>query len=119
MAKKVITGINIRGTGSNGVGSTPYTINEFNQDNFPLLNSVKIENYVTYSSTVLPYTSSPTPHSTSNNNPSPSLTPTPSVPELSWLMILSLLLSIPIVLGMAEKESTRKCLTLKGIVKKV
>ena len=85
------------GSGSNGIGSTPYTINEFNQDSYPLLNSVNIENFVTYSSTALPYsTSSPTPNSNPNNSPSPS--PTPTVPEFSWLTILLLLLFIPIAL---------------------
>ncbi len=91
-----------RGTGSNGIGSIPYTINEFNQDNFPLLNPVNIENYLTYSSTALPYsTSSPTPNSNPNNSPSPSPTPSPSVPEFSWLTILSLfviMLSVAVIL---------------------
>ena len=77
-----------RGTGSNGIGSIPYTINEFNQDNHPLLNSVNIENYVSYSSTVLPYSdSSPTPTSTPINSPSPS----PTVPEFSIIAIIPIL----------------------------
>jgi parallel beta-helix repeat protein len=78
-----------------GTGSAPYIINEFNQDNHPLLNSVNIENYPSYSSTALPYsTSSQTPTSTAiiaSNSPSPSPIPSPTIPEFPILVIISLL----------------------------
>jgi parallel beta-helix repeat protein len=54
---------------SSGIGNTPYVINEDNVDHYPLMNQVDI--------TVTPM---------------PTITPSPSVPEFSWLAILPLLL---------------------------
>jgi parallel beta-helix repeat protein len=44
-----------RGTGSGGVGSTPYVINELNQDKYPLLARVDIKDFELYSKMQLPY----------------------------------------------------------------
>jgi len=90
-----------------GTGSAPYIINEFNQDNHPLLNSVNIENYVSYSSTVLPYsTTSPSPTSTpiiASNSPSPS--PTTSIPEFPTIIpLLVAILSTTIIMKNARSK---------------
>jgi parallel beta-helix repeat protein len=83
-----------------GSGNTPYLLNEFNKDNHPLLAEVNIWNYRGY-----PYSSNPyampyqspaqstttSPESTSTPIP---ISPSPTVPELSWLVIVPLLLSI-------------------------
>jgi parallel beta-helix repeat protein len=74
------------GEGNNGIGTLPYELNEFNKDNYPLLELVNIESYTSYSSTNLPY---PTP--TLTQNP----TPTPTVPEFpSWTIPLLLTLML-------------------------
>jgi parallel beta-helix repeat protein len=39
------------GIGNNGIGTLPYELNEFNKDNYPLLELVNIESYTSYSST--------------------------------------------------------------------
>ncbi len=73
-----------------GTGNTPYLLNEFNTDNYPLLNMVNIKDYTSYTSTALPYPSATQPPKTS---PPSSISPTPSVPELSWMAILVLLMA--------------------------
>jgi hypothetical protein len=67
------------GTGNNGIGTTPYVLNEFNQDNYPLLQTVDVGSYASYSSTTLP---SPSPSPSPSISPSPTQQPTPS-PTLS------------------------------------
>jgi parallel beta-helix repeat protein len=76
------------GTGDGGIGKSPYLLNEFNQDNYPLLQAVDITNFVSYSSTTLPYPSStqpptispkPSPSSTYSSTPTPSLSPTSTI----------------------------------------
>ena len=62
------------GIGNNGIGTLPYELNEFNKDNYPLLELVKIESYTSYSSTNLPYPT-PTLSPLSSNNPT-SINPT-------------------------------------------
>ena len=50
----------------------------------------------------------------SNTEPSfSSYTPTPSVPEFSWLTILPILLTIPII-GYSQEKTAKKCLTKKS-----
>ena len=56
------------GIGNNGIGTLPYELNEFNKDNYPLLELVNIESYTSYSSTNLPYPT-PTLSPLSSNNP--------------------------------------------------
>ena len=74
-----------KGTGNDGIGATPYVLNKFNQDNFPLLGLVTIQEYSSYSSTQLPYPSptqppAPTPESSPSPKPSssPKLSPYPT-----------------------------------------
>ncbi len=92
-----------KGTGNNGVGTAPYPLNEFNTDNYPLLNMVNIEDYISYTSTVLPYPSATQPPTT----PSPTdiSSPSPSVPELSWI-IIPLLFIASLLSALAYKKST-------------
>jgi nitrous oxidase accessory protein len=74
-----------KGTANNGIGTTPYILNDFNRDNYPLLEVVDIRSYASYSSTELPYpnptqppSESPNPSSTTSLSPSPSSSPTPT-----------------------------------------
>lgn len=79
-------------TNYKGTGSEPYIINEFNKDNYPLPNPVDIEDYLSYSSTVLPYPFPTTPALTNTPNSTNFVSPSPSVPELSFIII-------PIIMG--------------------
>jgi hypothetical protein len=93
---------NYEGMGNNGIGTSPYILNEFNRDNYPLLELVNIESYSSYSSTTLPY---PTPTITpsSSNNP----TPTPTVPELpitASLVAVLVAVSLLLVIGKRKKS---------------
>jgi len=73
---------NYTGTGNNGIGNSPYILNEFNKDNHPLLELVDIDSYSSYSSTTLPYppiTISPLP-SINPTTINPTSTPTSTSP---------------------------------------
>ena len=72
------------GIGNNGIGTLPYELNEFNKDNYPLLELVNIESYTSYKSTTLPYPI-PTQPPTISPKPSPTSIPSPtqsSIPTL-------------------------------------
>jgi parallel beta-helix repeat protein len=72
------------GVGNNGIGTLPYELNEFNKDNYPLLELVNIESYASYASTTLPYPI-PTQPPTISPKPSPTSIPSPtqsSIPTL-------------------------------------
>ena len=69
---------NKNGIGNNGIGTLPYELNEFNKDNYPLLEMVNIDSYTSYSSTTLPYPTHTIPPPSSNNP-----TPTPSPNQTS------------------------------------
>ncbi len=61
----------------------------------------------TSSSTQQPDSSKTAPTSSSTQQPDSSTTPSPSIPEFSWLIILPILLAIPIVLFMIRKTVSR------------
>ncbi len=91
-----------------GKGDTPYVIDADNQDHYPLMNPIdttSISNVPRPSSSTSPTpTATPTQPTTNptattqqpTNNPTATISPTPSptVPELSWLVIVPLLLSV-------------------------
>jgi parallel beta-helix repeat protein len=66
---------------SSGIGNTPYVIGQNNTDNYPLTQQIGIA--------------------------SSAQTPTPSVPEFSWLTIIPILLTIPIALAIVRKRLQR------------
>ncbi|MCL5949914.1 MAG: right-handed parallel beta-helix repeat-containing protein [Candidatus Bathyarchaeota archaeon] len=76
------------GTDANGdgKGDIPYIIDADNQDRYPLIKSVDLNNLPTMAAASPIPTPALTPVGTSNNT-----TPSPSVPEFSWVAILSLL----------------------------
>lgn len=63
---------------SSGIGNTPYVIDQNNTDHYPLLQQAYSSNYT----------------STTASTPTATSSPTPSIPELSWLAIIPLLLSM-------------------------
>lgn len=70
-----------------GPKNEPYILNQFNQDNYPLPTPVNIEDYLSYSSTVLPYPAPTTPAATNTPTSTNFDSPTPSVPEYSSIII--------------------------------
>jgi parallel beta-helix repeat protein len=94
---------NYKGTGNNGIGASPYVLNEFNKDNYPLLEMVDIESYTSYSSTTLPY---PTPTITpsSSNNPSPSAT-VPEFPITLSLVVVLVVVSLLLIIGKRKQTA--------------
>jgi parallel beta-helix repeat protein len=93
---------NYKGTGNNGIGTSPYVLNDFNKDNYPLLEMVDIESYTSYTSITLPY---PTPTITpsSSNNP----TPTPTVPEFPiTLSLVAVLVAVSLLLILSKRRLT-------------
>lgn len=98
-----------------GKGDTPYVIDENNQDHYPLMNPMYIDNI----------SSIPTPSPTTQATPTPTVKPTtdpsanpnpttqnsspsPTVPELSWLAIIPLLLSVFAVTILVRHQKTAK-----------
>lgn len=78
---------------SNGVGESPYVIDERNIDNSPLTKKVTLEQAVPFSSINFEGANPSIPNTTANP------TPTPAVPESSFLTI-PLLLAIMVVAGL-------------------
>ena len=72
------------GEGNNGIGTLPYELNEFNKDNYPLLELVNIESYASYASTTLPYPI-PTQPPTISPKPSPTSIPSPTQSRIPTL----------------------------------
>ena len=70
--------------GNNGIGTLPYELNEFNKDNYPLLELVNIESYTSYASTTLPYPI-PTQPPTISPKPSPTSIPSPTQSNIPTL----------------------------------
>jgi parallel beta-helix repeat protein len=67
---------NYKGTSNNGIGTTSYILNDYNKDNYPLIDKVDIRSYTSYSSTTLPYPSPTQPPTISpKSSPTPSLSP--------------------------------------------
>jgi len=97
-------------TDGNGIGDTPYVIDESNQDRYPLMTPVDVTNLNPPAPSQSP---TPSPASTSTSSPTPSPTdpaPTPSpatspdsVPEIpefpSW-MFLPLLITVVVSIGL-------------------
>jgi parallel beta-helix repeat protein len=91
-------------TNYTGTGSEPYIINVFNKDNYPLPNPVNIEEYLSYSSTELPYPAPTTPALT--NTPTATNYPSPTVPELSFI-IIPIFLAVTLCLVVMVKNNKR------------
>ena len=77
---------------SSGIGNTPYVVNSNNSDNYPLL---------------IPFSNKPIANVTPSLSLSP--TPTPTVPELSWLVVVPLLLSLlSIAMVLRHRKQVKK-----------
>jgi parallel beta-helix repeat protein len=99
---------------SSGVWNIPYVINENNTDAYPLvairdISTVQIQ-LPNWANIDVPEVLSTPIFPASNPSPSPTLTPTPpaspTVPEFSWLTIISLLLSVFAVVVIMRHRKT-------------
>ena len=94
------------------VWNTPYVVGGDEQDNYPLMNPFNASNLnvqlPSWADVKIPTPlltpSFPTPHLSKSTGSTPIASPSPAVPELSWLAILPLLLAAPLICISTSEE---------------